>query len=120
MAEHNDFGYEAETEAVRYLKSKGYILIERNWRFRKAEIDIIMIDKKELVVVEVKARNSNSVMEPEDAVDYSKKRLMILAADYYVENNQIEYDVRFDVVSMLKIDNSWQINHITDAFDAIL
>lgn len=117
MAEHNDLGKEAEKEAVAYLLSKGYTILEKNWRYQKSEIDIIALYKEELVIVEVKARSSCDFINPEDAVTPLKRKRLIEAADYYVTNGDWDIYVRFDIISMLKETGKWKINHIEDAFD---
>lgn len=68
MAEHNDFGKEAENQAVFFLEQKGYNIIARNFRYLKAELDIIAEKDNTLVVLEVKARQHNALVEPHEAV----------------------------------------------------
>ncbi|MDR1876943.1 MAG: YraN family protein [Flavobacteriaceae bacterium] len=120
MAIHNDFGKEAEKKAAEFLKLSGYEIVERNWRFGKSEIDIIVRKGEELVIVEVKARSYDDVISPEEAVTPSKKKLLIAAADHYVIENELDVDVRFDIVSIIKKRDKWELTHIENAFDAIL
>lgn len=117
MAIHNDFGKEAEVRAVNFLLENGYSIKETNWRFHKAEIDIIAIKENILAIVEVKARNFNSVLSPEEAVSKQKIKLLIQATDAYVIENDLNVNVRFDIISVRKDKNQWKINHIEDAFD---
>lgn len=118
MAKHNLFGQEAENRAAKFLEEKGYKIIERNWRFQKAEIDIIAIDTESsnLVIAEVKARNLNPLMEPEMAVNKKKRRLLIMAADHFIVSNKIDLDCRFDIISIEKTREEWVIDHIVNAF----
>lgn len=118
MADHNLFGKQAENKAVDYLKEKGYQILKRNYRFLKAEIDIIAKDvaKNEIVIVEVKARKFNPLVEPEEAVKKAKKTLLIKAADEFITTNQIDLDTRFDIVSIQRSDKEWNIKHIKYAF----
>lgn len=118
MADHNLFGIEAEKQAADYLEKKGYEIIERNWTFLKAEIDIIARDpeKDELVIVEVKARKKEPLVLPELAVNKKKRRLLITAADEYIVSNEIDLDCRFDIISIEKSKDEWFIDHIENAF----
>ena len=118
MSESFDFGREAEDFAVKYLIQKGYKIVARNYFFNKAEIDIIAQDENELVIVEVKSRTSNYVSEPETAVNSKKKKLLILAADDFIQKNNFISEVRFDILALLKKQQSWSVNHIKNAFNA--
>lgn len=120
MATHNDFGKEAEIYAAEYLAKNKYKILAKNWRFLKAEIDIIAIDlsKNELVVIEVKALVSDNLKNPEEAVNKAKKKLLIKAADEYISQNSIDLETRFDVISLLRRNGEWKIHHITNAFTA--
>lgn len=118
MADHNLFGIEAEKQAADYLEKKGYEIIERNWTFLKAEIDIIARDpeKDELVIVEVKARKKDPLVLPELAVNKKKRKMLITAADEYIVSNEIDLDCRFDIISIEKSKDEWFIDHIENAF----
>ena len=118
MAEHNLFGQMAENEAARFLEAKAYKILERNWRFGKAEIDIIAIDPStnQLVIAEVKARNLNPLLEPEMAVNKKKRKLLIAAADQFIVSNRIDLDCRFDIISIEKKNEEWLIDHFENAF----
>ena len=119
MAFHNLLGEEGEKIAVRYLKSKGYIVYQTNWRFGKLEIDIIADDGQELVFIEVKTRSSEIYGRPEEAVDDSKETAILNAADIYVRDFNLEVEVRFDIISVLMNKNKSKICHIIDAFSGI-
>lgn len=116
MAEHNDFGKQGEEIAVKFLIDKGYEILERNWRNRHNEIDIIAKDGEELVIVEVKTRQSNGIMNPEQAVNRQKQRLLIYAANAYIYRNELDMDTRFDIISIFFKDGKLVIDHIEDAF----
>lgn len=120
MATHNDFGKEAEIVAANYLIQNNYKILERNWRFLKAEIDLIAIDQSvsELVIIEVKSLHSADFRNPEEAVSRKKRKLLITAADQYTISNEIILETRFDIVSMLRENSTWKINHIKNAFHA--
>jgi putative endonuclease len=116
MAEHNDIGKAGEVLAQKHLKEKGYIILETNWRHGKDEIDIIAIDGKFLVIVEVKTRQSNWLGEPEISVNRDKQRFLVRAADIYIQRHNIDKETRFDIVSVLLKNEKATINHIVDAF----
>ena len=117
MADHIEFGIEAEKRAREFLQKKNYQIICTNYRYLKAEIDIIAKDlsKNEIVIVEVKARE-NPLIEPELAVNKKKRKLLIMAADDFICKNEIKLDTRFDIVSVEKSNNQWSFLHIEDAF----
>ena len=125
MAEHNLFGKTGEDQAVRFLESKGYTILERNWHSSHREIDIIALDGNWLVIVEVKTRSSRDYQSPWEAVTEEKQRLLIKAAHHYVCLKNIDLPVRFDIVSLVKggplpegavKQGEWVIEHIEDAF----
>lgn len=116
MAEHIDFGKQGEEIAVKYLTDKGYEILERNWRNRHKEVDIIAKDGRELVFVEVKTRKSNNYGEPDLAVNKQKQRLLISAANAYIFRNNMDLDARFDIISIILSDGEPKIDHIEDAF----
>lgn len=116
MAEHNEKGKAGEALAVSHLQRKGYDIIEQNWRFEKAEVDIIAKHKNTLVFVEVKARKSEDFGEPELAVTRKKQRLICKAANAYVQNLNIVEEIRFDIVTVLFDQRPPQVRHTEDAF----
>jgi putative endonuclease len=116
MAEHNDIGKAGEALAQKYLKDKGYTILETNWRHGKDEIDIIATDGKFLVIAEVKTRQSNRLGEPEVSVNRDKQRFLVRAADAYIQRKNIGLETRFDIISILMKNENATINHIVDAF----
>lgn len=116
MAAHIDFGKQGEEIAVKYLMDKGYEILERNWRNRHKEIDIIAKDGNELVVVEVKTRKSNDYGDPDFAVNKQKQRLLISAANAYIFRNNLDINTRFDIISIVFNNGEPVIDHIEDAF----
>jgi putative endonuclease len=116
MAEHNDLGRKGEEIAAGFLEKKGYQILEKNWRQWRNEIDIIAMDGKYLVIIEVKTRQSNYFGEPETAVTRDKQRALIRAANAYVRYKNINCEVRFDILSILILKSSEQVHHIEDAF----
>lgn len=116
MADHNELGKSGEQLAVDHLKKQGYKILETNWRAGKFEIDVIAQGKDQLIVAEVKTRTSNFLMEPEAAVTKDKQRMLIKAADIYVQRKNIELEVRFDIISIVISGEEFRLNHIEDAF----
>lgn len=109
-------GEQGEQEAVNYLLNKGYELLERNWRYKKKEIDIILKKGNRLVIAEVKTRQYKSIESPSDMIPRKKQRFLIEAADAYVMSKDIHLDVRFDIVFVYNHDEEKEIKHIEDAF----
>ncbi len=116
MAEHNDLGKLGEEKAVEYLQKNGYTILQTNWVYLKAEIDIIAQKGDVLAVVEVKTRSSLDFGLPQDFVKPKKIQLLVKAINEYVVQNDIDADVRFDIVSVFKNGNTFEIEHLEDAF----
>jgi len=116
MAQHNDFGKLGEQLAANLLLGKGYKILERNYRYQKAEIDIIAEINNTLIIIEVKARSSERVESILETVTYKKIKLLVLAADNYASENNLDFEIRFDIVTILKKEKKIEINHIEDAF----
>ena len=116
MAKHNDFGKLGEELAVNYLIGKGYEILERNWRNIHKEIDIIAKDGTDLVIVEVKTRQTDEYGDPDVAVTKQKQWRLISAANAYVFQNRLDINTRFDIISIIFKDGEPVIEHIEDAF----
>jgi putative endonuclease len=119
MAEHNDTGKGGEVMAASFLREKGMIILETNWRFGNLEADIIAKFDQTLVVAEVKTRKSNYFGEPESFVNKQKQTNLIRAANEYIQRKNLDLEVRFDIVSVVLNDYS-AIKHIEDAFYPLL
>ncbi len=120
MKDPIELGKAGEKLAQDYLEGKGYRILEQNWRFGREEIDIIARDGNFLVIVEVKTRSSNMFAEPEASVTKAKQRILIRAANAYVNYRRQKGEVRFDIISILVNAEGAEINHIVDAFYATL
>lgn len=119
MAHHNDFGKKAEDLAADYLQKNGYKILVRNFRFQKAEIDIIAEKDDVIIIAEVKARSTDAFILPQEAVTKTKIKSIVSAANHYLEKFQKDNEVRFDIISVLPDDQkNLTIDHITDAFQA--
>jgi putative endonuclease len=119
MADHNDFGKIAEDLAADYLQKNGYTIIARNFRFQKAEIDIISEKDNLIIITEVKARSTDAFILPQEAVTKTKIRSIVSAANHYMEEFNRNNEVRFDIISVLPDEHrKLTIDHIADAFQA--
>ncbi len=116
MAEHNELGKLGEELAVEFLLQNGYDILETNWTFQKAEIDIIAQKQSILAVVEVKTRSSIAFGLPQDFVKPKKIQLLVKAVNEYTVSKDLDVDVRFDIISIFKEDKVYKIKHIEDAF----
>ncbi len=116
MAEHNELGKFGEEQAVAYLQQNGYDILETNWTFQKAEIDIIAQKENTLAIVEVKTRSSIEFGLPQDFVKPKKIQLLVKAVNEYVILNDLDVEVRFDIIAVYKEDGNFKIEHIEDAF----
>ena len=116
-------GRRGETAAARYLEVCGYTLIERNYRTRHFEIDIIARQKDTLRFIEVKTRVSLSKGLPRESVGSEKQRKIIMGASHYVRANRITNQrIRFDVVEVVYPggpSDTPEITLIRDAFQGI-
>ncbi|MCZ8229497.1 YraN family protein [Flavobacterium sp.] len=116
MAAHNELGKLGEELAVDFLEKEGYTILATNWIFQKAEIDILAQKEDILAVVEVKTRSSIEFGLPQDFVKPKKIQLLVKAVDAYVTLNEIDVNVRFDIIAIHKEGKSFAIEHLTDAF----
>jgi len=120
MAEHNELGKLGEDLAVEHLEKENYKILERNWVYKNAEVDIIAHKENILVVVEVKTRSSLDFGSPQDFVKPKKIQLLIKAVNAYINYREKDFEedinVRFDIVAIHKNGESFAIEHLTDAF----
>ncbi|MEI6866042.1 YraN family protein [Flavicella sp.] len=116
MADHNDFGIQGEIIARNYLVKKEYKILAQNWRYRKAEIDIIAIKKNDLAIVEVKTRSSDYYGKPQDFINTKKIQLLVEAANAYVIKNNLDVEVRFDIIAIIGKNENFKIEHFENAF----
>ncbi len=116
MAEHNNIGQRGEENAVNYLLSNGYDILERNYRFGRAEIDIIVQKDKTLIFVEVKTRKNSDFGFPETFVSESQEERIHLAAEEFVEKHGWQGDIRFDIIAIVWDLSEPTFDHFEDAF----
>lgn len=116
MAEHNDLGKLGEELAVTFLEKDGYTILETNWTFQKAEVDIIAQKENILAIVEVKTRSSIDFGLPQDFVKPKKIQLLVKAINEYVISRDLDVEVRFDIIAIHKKDKKFELEHILNAF----
>ena len=123
MAEHNELGKWGEDEAALYLEDEGYVIIDRDWKIGKRDLDILALspDGKTLVVVEGKTRSGDEYQQPEEAVDGRKMRNLAIAANAYVKEHQVDKELRFDIISVVGVGHQVEhLEHLKDAFNPML
>ena len=114
--EHLELGKVGEALALKHLTQQNYQLLEKNFRWKHEEIDLIMAVGDELVFVEVKTRSSTIVQSPFQAVSRAKQRHLIRAANAYIQQNNCDLEARFDVVAVVLSGAITQIEHVPNAF----
>lgn len=117
MATHNLLGQQGETIAKNFLETNGYEILDENWCYGKAEVDLIAYRDKRIIFVEVKTRTSTGFGQPEDFVTESKQILLQKAAEEYLYLMNFKGEIRFDIISILFAKNGeYKLKHIEDAF----
>lgn len=116
MDNRKDTGNIGEDIVAKYLEEKGYKIIERNFRCKLGEIDIIAQDKEEIVFIEVKTRKILSYGNPADSVNQPKQKHIYKASEYYLLiNNKLDDFTRIDVIEVYLNNAGYKINHIKKA-----
>ncbi|WP_282030321.1 YraN family protein [Winogradskyella eximia] len=116
MAQHNELGKKGEQIAVDFLLKNSYDIIERNYRFQKAEVDIIAQKGDVLAIVEVKTRSTIDFGNPQDFVKPKQIKNLVKAVDEYVNENNLDIEVRFDIIAIVKNKKGFEIEHLENAF----
>ena len=116
MTSSHQLGRKGETAAARFLAKKNYTILERNYRYRKAEVDLIVCQNNLLVAVEIKTRSSAYFGAPSGFLKPKQQQRIVQAIDNYIQQNNLEVEVRFDVISILKKGPQLEIEHIENAF----
>ena len=116
MTGKQETGQAGENLAQTYLLKQGYRILETNWRFGHLEVDIIAVDNQTIVFVEVKTRASSAFGQPSQAVNLQKQRNIIRAANSYGTRHNYPYEVRFDIISIVKNNEGDTLEHLKDAF----
>ena len=116
MGKHNEFGKEGEEIAVNYLLEHGYRVLYRNYRYLKAEVDIIAEKEDMIAMVEVRARSNDQIIAIADTITKKKIKLLVMAADHFVTEMHLDKEVRFDIIAILKNKKVFKIDHMKSAF----
>lgn len=115
-------GKRGEAAAARYLTRKGYKIVARGDRSKRGELDLVAVDGRTVVFIEVKTRRAEDYGHPTDTVDADKqRRLTRLAVIYLKRHGLLEHSARFDVVAVTWPDGARRptIEHYPNAFDAV-
>lgn len=116
MADKNKIGKQGEDQAASFLEKRGFKIMARNYRYKHAEIDLIVQQDNWLIFVEVKTRSSDAFGEPETFVDYKKGRKIMEAAEEYIHATDWHGHIRFDIISV-KLGSAPEIRHFEDAIN---
>ena len=113
-------GKEGERIAELFLKKKRYKLVERNYRCAAGELDLVMLDHRVIVFVEVKTRTGSGYGTPLEAVESRKQQKMIHAAQFFLTAKKLsQREARFDVVGISWREAQPVVEHIENAFELI-
>ncbi|MCP3898927.1 MAG: YraN family protein [Desulfobacteraceae bacterium] len=108
-----------EAVAESYIKDNGFLVLDKNYRVKNAEIDIIAKDNDTIAFIEVKTRKNIRKGSPAESVNYPKQKKIISAALYFIRENNIQNTrLRFDVIEVFDNNGSYEINLIKNAFQA--
>lgn len=118
MAIHNELGKAGEEAAAAYLQEQGYVVLHRNWRLGRHELDIVARQDSTIVVVEVKTRSNTDFADPTEAITPQKIRHVVLGANAYLLHHQIDLPVRFDIITAIGMPGHFTIEHYPDAFES--
>ena len=116
MADHNTFGKLGEQKAVEFLKASGYEIRALNYRWSNAEVDIIAAKGNVLAIVEVKSRKMGFFKEISEVISAKKIKLLTMAANHFVEESDDDFEVRFDVITVIQKGEKFEIEHFENAF----
>ena len=121
MSIKKEKGDKGEQLAVNHLLKNDFIIIARNWRFLKGEIDIICEKNNLVIFIEVKTRATIDFGNPEEFVSRKQQKLIVNTAHEFLVHRNIEKEARFDIISIvLKDDQTFYIEHLEDAFGPTL
>lgn len=111
-------GDRGEDEAARFLKKRGYRVLERNWRHRQWELDLVCRDGDTIVFVEVKTRAAGTMGTPADGLNRKKQERLVKAASQYLSKMELwDEPCRFDLTAIVDSGDSLEVEHIENAFD---
>ena len=113
MYKNQEVGKFGEDVAVKYLKQNGYKILDRNFSCKRGELDIVALQKKQIVFIEIKARTSIEYGLPKEAVTKKKSEHIYKTAEYYLYTRNLEKeDTRIDVIEVYIKNGKFRINHL--------
>lgn len=113
MYKRHEIGKLGEDLACKYLQDKGYKVVERNFEAKQGEIDIIALDKSEVVFIEVKTRSNVLYGKPAEAVNEIKQKHLVKTIEYYIYSRHLEGElIRIDIIEIYLWKNKYRVNHI--------
>ncbi len=111
-------GLKGERAALRYLKKKGWKILERNFQCRFGELDLIAEDQNCLVFCEVKTRSGGMIALPQESVTFAKRQKMIKTAQFWLQSHPSDQPMRFDVIALTAgAAGRFTVEHLENAFD---
>ncbi|WP_062056917.1 YraN family protein [Aquimarina longa] len=116
MAEHNALGKKGEKLATDFLIKKGYDILEKNYRYLKSEVDIIARKTDTVIAIEVKTRSTPEFGNPQDFVKPKQIQSLVKAMDHYVVEQDLDVEIRFDIIAIIKNKLGTKIEHLENAF----
>ena len=116
MSNSYQLGRKGEAEAARFLVQKNYNILEKNYRYRKAEVDLIVQKNNTLIAVEIKTRSTAFFGNPALFLKPKQQQRIVEAVNYYVQQNNLDVEVRFDVISIVKKKGIFDVQHIKNAY----
>ncbi|WP_158211877.1 YraN family protein [Robiginitalea sediminis] len=116
METTTSFGSKGEALAAAFLQQKGYRILHRNYRYRKAEVDLVASCGTILVIVEVKTRTVRFYESLAESIPRSKIRRLVAVADHLVASMGWHGEVRFDVIQVLRTGHGYDLVHLESAF----
>ena len=118
VAPHLVTGKTGEDAAAAFLSEKGYTILNRNWRARQLELDIICSQGDEVVFAEVKTRSKHGMNTARNALSAAKISKLCRAAQLYISHNNLwDTPCRFDLLAVTKTGTGYQVEHIENAFE---
>lgn len=111
-------GKSGEKKIQDFLTKKGFVILEKNYRFGKKEIDIIALSpENDLVFVEVKYRKTNFDENPAFSVNKKKQHNIISAAHHYIQTSEVSFkSIRFDIAAIIDLGHTVELNYLENAF----
>lgn len=116
MNKGHQLGKIAELYAQQFFVRKGYQLLAKNYRYRKAEVDLIVRKNNTVVCVEVKARSYDYYGHPSAFISVKKQQLLCITMDQFAQTILEAVEFRFEILCIYKSNNQWQVDHLKNAF----